>query len=235
NELFDVGAGRSLDKKMIFLASYAKTSKEVRYLRAENPTGEFKVVLPRQDRHEYDVDYYDGLFYIRTNKDAKNFRVVTAPVDDPGIKNWREMVPHRPDVMLQKIDLFEHHAVLGQRANGLPGLKVIDLRDGKSHVVEFPEPIYSAMGANNPEYKTTTFRFNYQSLVTPDSVFDYDLDKRTRKLLKRTEVLGGYNADEYASERCFATASDGTKIPISILWKKGVPRDGTAPMLLYGY
>jgi oligopeptidase B len=235
DELYRLTVSRSRDKKHLFLVSGSSTTTEQRYLSCDQPAGEWRVILPREEGHRYIVNHRDGVFYIRTNKDAKNFRLVTAPVDDPSPKNWREMIPHRPDVMLQSVDLFEHHAVIHERANGLPGLKVIDLRDNTPHVVDFPEPIYSAMGSANPEYKTTQFRFNYQSLVTPDSVFDYDLDKRTRKLMKRTEVLGGYNPDEYASERCFATASDGTKIPISLVWKKGVERDGTAPMLLYGY
>jgi oligopeptidase B len=235
DELYRLGVSRSRDKKYLFAHSTSSTTSEERYLPSDQPTGEWRVVLPREEGHRYFVNHRDGVFYIRTNKDAKNYRLVTAPVADPSPKNWREMIPHRPDVLLQNIDLFEHHAVVSERANGLPGLKVIDLRDNKSHNIEFPEPIHSAMGSVNPEYKTTHYRFNYQSLLTPDSVFDYDLDKRTRKLMKRTEVLGGYNPDDYASERRFAAASDGAKIPISLIWKKGVPRDGTAPMLLNGY
>jgi oligopeptidase B len=235
DELYRLTVSGSRDKKYLFLVSGSSTTTEQRYLPSDQPAGEWRVILPREEGHRYIANHRDGVFYIRTNKDAKNYRLVTAPVADPAPKNWSEMIPHRPNVMLQNIDVFEHHAVVSERAKGLPGLKVIDLRDGASHAVDFPEPIYSAMGSANPEYKATQFRFNYQSLVTPNSVFDYDLDKRTRKLMKRTEVLGGYDPDEYASERCFATASDGAKIPISLVWKKGVKRDGTAPMLLYGY
>ncbi|HMG36362.1 MAG TPA: S9 family peptidase [Blastocatellia bacterium] len=235
NELFDVGAGRSLDKKMIFLASYAKTSKEVRYLRAENPTGEFKVVLPRQDRHEYDVDYYDGLFYITTNKDAKNFKVVTAPVDDPSEKNWKTFIPHNPKVKIDGLITFVNHLVVAEKEGGLDYLRVIDMKTGQSHRVAMDETDYALFPSGNPEYNTTTLRYNYQSMVTPATIYDYDMNTRQRKLLKQQEVLGGYEAKNYEAKRIWSVSRDGTKVPVSLVYRKGVKLDGTAPMLLYAY
>ena len=204
-------------------------------MHSDRPQDALQVILPREEKHEYDVEHRDGLFYIRTNKDAKNYRLVTAPVENPAPANWKEMIAHRPDVLLERIDLFTRHGVVKERATGLEHLKIYDLKTGKIEPVKFPEPIYSVMPDANREYDTNVYRFHYQSLVTPDSVFDYDMDSHTSKLLKQTEVLGGYVPTEYQSERIYATASDGTKIPISLVYKKGVKKDGTNPLLLYGY
>jgi oligopeptidase B len=181
------------------------------------------------------VAHRDGLFYILTNKEAKNYRLVTAPVADPQVKNWKELLPHCKDVLLEELDLFAQHCVVSERTAGLQRLRVIDLATHKNHLVDFPEPVYSIFPANNLEFKTTVFRFEYQSLVTSDSVFAYDMNSRKRTLLKRTEVRGGYDPSHYTSERIFATAKDGAKIPISLVYKKGIKRDGTNPLLLYGY
>lgn len=235
DELFDVGAGRSLDKKMIFFGAAAKTSREIRYLPADNPTGEFKVVLPRQDGHEYDVDHYKGQFYITTNKNAKNFRVVTAPINDPSEKNWKPFIEHNPNVKIDGVTTFADHLVVSEKEGGLNYLRVIDMRNGKSHRIATDEADYALFMAGNPEYNTTTVRFNYQSMVTPNSVYDYDMNTRQRKLLKQQEVLGGYDAKNYEAKRIWAVARDGVKVPISLVYKKGVKFDGSAPMLLYAY
>jgi len=235
DELFDVGAGRSLDKKIIVLGSYAKTSRELRYLSADNPTGEFKVILPRQDGHEYDVDHYNGLFYITTNKNAKNFRVVTAPLNDPSEKNWKTFIAHNPKVKIDGLTTFANHLVVSEKEGGLNHLRVIDMKTRRSHRITTDESDYALFPAGNPEFNTTTVRFNYQSMVTPSSVYDYDLNTRRRKLLKQQEVLGGYDPKNYEAKRIWAVARDATKVPVSIVYKKGVKFDGTSPTLLYAY
>jgi len=235
DELFDIFVGRSRDKAVIFLEAASKTSTESRYLLASQPNSELKVILPRQPEHEYDTDYRDNLFYIRTNKGAKNFRIVTAPVSDPSEKNWKEFVAHNPAVKLDAISLFSNHAVLSEWENGLQQLDVIDFKTNKRQRIKFPEPVYSAGLSTNREFDTTVVRFGYNSLVTPYSVFDYDMNTGKTTLLKQTEVPGGFDRTNYKSERVFATASDGTKIPMSIVYRKGVKLDGSAPLLLYGY
>jgi oligopeptidase B len=235
DELFDVGAGRSLDKKMIFMGSYAKTSRELRYLPADNPTGEFKIILPRADGHEYDIDHYNGQFYITTNKNAKNFRVVTAPISDPSEKNWKPFIDHNPKVKIGGLTTFVGHLVVSEKEGGLDYLRVIDMKTGKSHRIATDESDYALFIGGNPEYNTTTVRFNYQSMVTPNTVYDYDMNTQQRKLLKRQEVLGGYDAKNYEARRIWAVARDGVKVPVSLVYKKGVKFDGTAPLLQYAY
>jgi oligopeptidase B len=235
DELYDLGAYRSHDRAYIFLVSESKTTAETRYLAADKPSDALRVFLPRETDHEYFVDHRGDLFYIRTNKGAKNYRLVTAPVNDPDVKNWKEIVSGRKDVKLDNVTLFADHMVLSERAKGLQTLRVFDLRANKVHEIEFPEPVYSTGLSSNPEFNTSTVRFAYQSLTTPSSVFDYDMNTRKRVLLKQTEVLGGYNPANYTAERVYATASDGTKVPISLVYRKGLKRDGKNPMLLYAY
>ncbi len=235
DELFDIGVGKSLDKAVILMGAYSKTSNEFRYITAADPNAEWKVILPRQADHEYDVDHRGDLFYIRTNKGAKNFRVVTAPVSDPSEKNWKEFVAHRPAVKIDSIDMFANHAVLSEWENGLQEIEIVDFKTNKRHRVAFPEPVYSANLSNNREFNTNVLRYNYQSLTTPSSVFDYDMNTRKATLLKQTEVPGGFDKNNYKAERVFATASDGTKIPMSVVYRKTVKLDGSAPALLYGY
>jgi oligopeptidase B len=235
NELFDVGASRSLDKKVIFLASYAKTSTEMRYLPADAPAASLKVVLPREADHEYDVDHYNGLFYITTNKGAKNFKVVTAPMSDPSEKNWTPFIEHNPAVKISGVTFFASHIVVSEREGGLTQLRVMDPKTRQSHRIATDEPDFALSLGANPEFNTTTLRFNYQSMVTPSSVYDYDLSTRQRTLLKRQEVLGGYDPARYEAKRLWAVARDGTKVPISIVHRKGVALDGKAALLLYGY
>jgi len=235
DELFDIGTQRSRDKAVILLGAFSKTSTEFRYLPADNPSAEWKIIMPRQADHEYDVDHRGDLFYIRTNKGAKNFRVVTAPVSDPSEKNWKEFVAHRPAIKIDGLDLFADHAVMSEWENGLQQIEIIDFKTNKRHRIEFPEPVYAAGVGRNPEFNTGMLRYNYQSLVTPSSVFDYDMNTRQATLKKQNEVPGGFDKANYASERVFATAADGTKIPMSMVYRKGMKRDGKAPLLLYAY
>ena len=235
DELFDIGVQRSRDKAVILLGAFSKTSTEFKYIPSSDPNATWKIIVPRQADHEYDVDHRGDLFYIRTNKGAKNFRVVTAPVADPSEQNWKELVPHRPDVKVDSVDLFSDHAVLSEWENGLEQIEIVNLKNNQRHRVAFPEPVYSAGISNNREFNTTIVRYNYQSLSTPSSVFDYDMNSRKATLLKQTEVPGGFDKNNYKTERVFATASDGTKIPMSVVYRKSVKLDGSAPLLLYGY
>jgi oligopeptidase B len=235
DELFDIGVQRSRDKAMIFLAAFSKTSTEFRYLPATDPHAQWKTIVARQPEHEYDVEHRGNLFYIRTNKGATNFRVVTAPVSDPAEKNWKEFIAHRPLVKIDGVDLFKDHAVLSEWENGLQQIEILNFKTNKRHRIQFPEPVYAAGLSTNREFDAIVLRYNYQSLVTPGSVFDYDMNTSQATLMKQTEVPGGFDKANYKSERVFATASDGTKIPMSVVYKRNVKLDGTAPMLLYAY
>lgn len=235
DELFDIGTWRTRDRAVIFLDATSKTASEVRYLTSDKPNSELKVILPREANHEYDVDHRENLFYIRSNKGAKNFRVVTAPVDDPSEKNWKEFIAHKPSVKVEGISMFADHAVLSEWENGLQQIEIVDLKTNKHTRIQFPEPVYSAGLNANREFNTSVLRYSYNSLVTPNSVLDYDMNTGKSTLLKQTEIPGGFERTNYKSERVFATASDGTKIPMSMVYRKGVKLDGTAPMLLYAY
>lgn len=235
DELFNVTARRTRSKAYILIGSESFTATEYSYIPADRPMESPKLFLPREANHEYYPDHHGDLFYIRTNDVGKTFRLVSAPVADPQKKNWKEVVPLRKSVMLEDVDFFSEFYVTSEREGGLPKLRITEMQGGKSHYLEFPEPVYAAQVSQNKEFETSVLRFNYQSLVTPSSVFDYDMKTRKRELLKQTPVLGGYDATKYQSERIYATASDGMKIPISLVYKKDLKRDGTRPVLLYGY
>ncbi len=235
DELFRLFASRSKSREYIFVISRASNSDEVRYVSAKNPTEPFKIILPREVEHEYSVDHHGDYFYILTNKGAKNFRLVAAPVSDAHKKNWKEILPHRPAVTLEGMEFFKDYYIVFEREKGLQKMRVTDFRTGTTHYIEFPEPVYSAFGSVNRVFDTKTFRFTYQSFITPSSVFDYDMDTRERKLLKQYEVLGGYDPTQYESERIYAKAPDGVEVPISLVYKKGIERNGKSPLHLTGY
>jgi oligopeptidase B len=237
DELFRVYVSDSRDKKYLFLSSASSNTNEERAIPADRPKTDPQVVLPRETGHEYSVEHREGTFYITTNKGEGNreFRLVTAPADDPRPEKWKVLIPARPRTTLARIDLFKHHLVVSGVADGLPFLEILDLDHGETHRVQFPEPAYSVFGDTNREYDATVFRYRYQSLVTPMSVYDYDVQTRESRLMKRTEVLGGYDPAQYTSERIFATASDDVRIPMAVVSRKSTPRDGSAPLLLYGY
>lgn len=234
--LFTLGIGRTRDKKMLMLASYAKTSREFRYLSADNPAGDWKVVLPRQDGHEYSVDHYNGEFYITTNKDAENFRIVRAPVTDPSEKNWKDFVPHNPAIKVENIDFFKDYAVVSELENGLEYLKVMDLKTKRAAArIATPESVYTMSLGTNPEFDTPIIRYNYASMITPVSTYEYDFKTRKSELIKQQEIPSGYDKTKYETTRVWAAARDGVKVPVSIIMKKGTKLDGSAPMLLYAY
>jgi oligopeptidase B len=235
DERFDIDVRRSLSMAYIFLESGSHTATEVRYLAADKAGDAFQLIAPREKDHEYYVQHHGDRFFIRTNQNARNFRLVSAPVSDPGKSHWTEVIPHRKDVMLEGMTCFADYYVLVERQDGLPQLRVTDFKTNQSHRIAFPEPVYNATPSTNAEYRSTTYRYSYQSLITPASVYDYDMSAHTATLLKRTEVLGGYDPANYQTERVWATAADGVRVPISLVYRKGLEKNGTAPMLLTGY
>lgn len=235
DQAFNLGVGRTRSGAYLILGIGSLTTSEARFLSGDQPAGEWKTVAPRLHDQEYEVEHHGDSFYIRTNDTGRNFRLVKAPVASPDRTSWKEVLPHRPQVMLEGIDCFKNHCVLFERENGLPQVRITDLRTGDWHRMAFPEPAYSASPGANLEFDSSAFRYNYQSLITPNSVFDYDMEKRSSTLLKEQPVLGGYDRTQYVSERIFATAPDGVKVPLSIVYKKSLVRDGKAPLYLYAY
>jgi oligopeptidase B len=240
DERFNVGAGRTRDDKYIVLESASHTTSEEQFLPADDPGGRWTLIEPRQENIEYYADHRNGLWYIRVNDTARTFRVVTAPVTSPGRAHWSELIAHRDDVMLEELELFQSFAVLVERSNGLPhmGIKFFDEQgafSGPSPQIAFPEPTYSAHPHVNREFVTDTFRYGYQSLVSPTSVYEYNVLTNQSTLLKELEVPGGFDRTLYRSERLFATAPDGTGIPVSIVYRKDKKGEGTNPLYIYGY
>jgi oligopeptidase B len=233
--LFNSYLGRSLDKKVIMIASSAKTMTEFRWIPADNPNASLKVVAPRETDHEYSVDHYEGNFYIKTNKNAVNSRVVIAPTNDASEKNWKEFIPHNPNVKINDISFFKGKSVVSELENGLEYLRVIDMKSNKSTRIATPESLYTMDLSRNPEFDTPTIRYSYASMITPNSTYEYDFKTGKSKLLKQVEVLGGYDKTKYETMRAWADSRDGVKIPLSVVMKKGVKLDGSAPMLLYAY
>jgi oligopeptidase B len=235
DEAFNIGVGRTRSGSYLVLGIGSHTTSEARFLRADAPEADWRLVAPRVAEQEYEIDHHGDRFYIRVNDTGRNFRLASAPVASPGREEWVEVVPHRHDVMLEGMDFFRDHYVLWERQDGLPQIRVTSLRDGRSHRVSFPEPVYSTFPSANAVWETGVYRFSYQSLVTPASVFDYDMDSRERTLLKEQPVLGGYDRARYVSERIHATAPDGAGVPVSLVYREGLARNGRAPCLLTGY
>ncbi|HZL57928.1 MAG TPA: S9 family peptidase [Bryobacteraceae bacterium] len=232
---FNVSIDRTRSGRFLLLTLDSHTTTEVRYLDAATPAGEFRLLQPRQHDVEYFVEHQGDSFYIRTNENARNFRLMRAPADDPAVEKWIEVIPHREDVALEKIDGFENHLVVFERADALKRLHIIATADNSSHRVSFEESVYTLFADRNEEYGTSVFRFVYTSLITPRSVYDYDMNTRERELKKRDAVLGGYDPDLYLCERVRAIAPDGARVPVSLAYRKSTPRDGSAPLYLYGY
>lgn len=234
--LFGIGVGKTRDKKMIMLASVAATMREYRYISADEPMADWKMILPREKDHEYSVDHWGDDFYITTNKKAENFRVVRAPVADPSEKNWKDFVPHNPAIKVDRISFFKNQAVVSELENGLEYIKIIDLKTKRAPVrIATPEEVYTLSLSTNPEFDTPTLRYNYASMITPDSTYEYDFRTGKSKLLKQQEIPSGYDKTKYETRRVWADARDGVKVPVSLVMKKGTKLDGKAPMLLYAY
>ena len=235
DEAFFLGIGKTRSGAYLLLELGSAVTSEVHLLDADRAEGDFQVFAPRRQGVEYTVDHQGDRFLIRTNEQAKNFRLLETPLDDTRKTSWRELVPHREGVRIEWVEAFADHLVLVEREGGLRHLAVTRLADGAEHRIDFPEPIYSVRPFDNHEYESATIRMRYSSMVTPASVFDYDLESRSRELLKQTEVLGGFDPGDYTTERVWARADDGTEIPISLLYQKGLQKDGSHPILLYGY
>lgn len=236
DEMFGIGVERSRSHGYIFLTSGSHTTSEVRYLSADKPTEDFRLMLPREAGHEYYVDHHGDTFYIRTNeKGSLNFKLVSAPVADPRRENWKEVIPHRAGVMMGGVELFKDFYVVSERGNATPRVRILDYKSAKATDINVPEPVYSISLSTNREYDTAKIRYNYQSFITPSSTYDYDVKTGKSELLKQQPVLGGYDPKLYNSERVYATASDGTKVPISLVYKKDLKLDGSRPMLLGAY
>jgi oligopeptidase B len=233
--LFNVGVNRSRNGQWIFLSSGSFTSSEWHVIPADRPTAAPRVIARRRPGVEYEVEAGERVFYILTNEGAQNFKVMTAPVNAPGRASWTDWLAHRPDVFVEGVMPFRKHVVVIERRDGLRKLRITALDGGATHDVDFPEAAYGVFPGGNPQYDATTVRFSYSSLVTPSTVFDYDMDSRQRTQLKQEEVLGGYDPSRYVVERLYATARDGTRIPISLVRKKEFKRDGRTPLLLYAY
>ncbi len=230
-----VGLSKTKSRAYIFIQLHGKVTSEYRYLDASEPRGDFRILEARRHGVLYDVDHRGDLFYILTNDVETNFRLVTAPVAAPGSANWTEIKRGDPDVYIEEIEIFTDHLVLIERASGLQQIRVRRFSTGEEHTVEFQEPAYSLAPHANVDFNSRVLRFRYTSLVTPATVYDYDLVTKARDVRKVAEVPGGYDASQYASERIFATAPDGARVPLSIVYKKGFQRDGAAGAYLYGY
>jgi oligopeptidase B len=235
DETFSAYVFKTKSKKYLIIVSSHTLSQEYRYLDASDPLGEFKTFLPRAREHEYHIDHYEDRFLIRTNDQAKNFRLMSTPITRTGRENWQEIISHREDVFLGDFEIFRDHLVLEERARGLTQIRLIPWSGGEGYYLAFAEPAYRANLGTNLEFDTTTVRFEYTSMKTPLSVYDYDMLTRRQILLKQEEVLGGFESDNYVTERLYAPAPDGTKIPLSIVYREGTEKDGQNPLLLYGY
>jgi oligopeptidase B len=234
DELYDIGVHRSLDRKYVFLQAQSKSTYETRYIPAAKPNDHLKVVIPRHTDHRYEVEHHNGRFLIVTNRGAEDFRVVSAPVATPDEKHWTDVVPARPGVHVSGLTVFDDYAIVDERRGGFAGFEILDFKTGKLTPVKFDEAVHAAFPNANREHRSTTFRYSYTSFVTPNSVYDLDLRTGKRTLLKQTEVPG-FDPKAYVSELQYATARDGTRVPVALVYKRGVKRDGSAPLLLYGY
>lgn len=230
-----IGVEKTKSGKFIFIASQATLSTEMRFIKADEPDTEFTVFQPRMKEVLYDVKDLGDQFYIVTNLNAQNFRLMKCPLNKTDTGAWKEVIPHRADVLIEDLDVFKDYLVVTERKDGLVQLRINNIASGQEHYIDFGEPAYSAATGANPEFNTSILRYTYTSLVTPNSTYDYSMRTKEKKLMKQQEVLGGYIATDYVTERLYAAAKDGVKIPVSIVYKKGLVKDGKAPLLLYGY
>ena len=233
DELYNIGVFRTRDSRYMICEAQSKITTEARALRANDDKGQFKILRSREENHEYHADFRNGRFYFVTNKDAKNFRIATAPESAP--TDWSELVPHRPAVKVDAVDLFATHMVISERESGLPQMEVYDFASKQMKRFALPDEVYEVEPAQNWNYEAAEYRYRYQSLARPASVFASDFATGKRTLIKETEVLGGFDPDDYKAERVWATARDGTKIPLSIVYRANLDRAKPQPLYLYGY
>jgi oligopeptidase B len=235
DERFELGVEMTKSERFIVFMSSSQLTSECRYLPSDQPDSEPVVIEPRRTGIEYSVDDQEGRFLILTNDGARNFRLMAAPVSDPGLRSWKEVVPERRGVRLNFTDVFQGHVVLGERSDGLQRLEVMNSSTGQLHIVEQPDAAYTTFPGSDPNYDSHVMRFFYTSLTAPWSAVDYDMETRERTVVKEQPVRGGYNRNDYVSERLWATSHDGVRVPISIVYRRGLEKDGSHPALLYGY
>ncbi len=235
DETFSLSVFKTRSKKYVMIRAWQTLSTEFRYLDATRPEGEFIVFWPRERDHEYSVDHLGDRFYIRTNRHAKNFRLMSTPVNDTREEVWEEVVPHRPDIFLEGFVPFTNHLTLQERREGLSHVRIRHWSSEEGHDLDFGEEAYEVFLSSNPEMDTDVVRYRYTSLTTPMSVYDYNMVTRERTLLKQTEVLGGFDSAHYKTERLHAKARDGARIPVSLVYRRNLRRPGKNPLLLYGY
>lgn len=235
DELFVVYLSKTKDDAFLFLVMGSIESSEIHYLDANTPQAAFKMFAPRQKGIDYDLDHRQGAFYIRTNEDAINFKLMKTAVSQPSRDAWQTVVPHDPDKLLQAVELFDEHMVIYGRFDGLRVIDIYPFNGESSHQIRFPEPVYDVNSGINPTPHTNQLRLVYSSMTTSDTTYDYNMSDQSWTLLKQEPVLGGYDQSNYVSERHFATAADGTKVPISLVYRKGLVQNGQNPCLLYGY
>lgn len=236
DEIFSVNLSETKSKKFIVINSTQTLTTECRYIDASKPEGDFRIFEPRKVNHEYDIDHIGNEFYIRTNSDGStNFRLMKTPEDKTSMDNWKVVIPHKSDVLLENFELFNNYIVAGQRKGGLSNISIINTKTGESHDMEFTEEAYMAGINVNRDPETDTLRYSYSSLTTPNSIIDYNMITKGKKIRKEDVVLGGFDKNNYESKRLWAKAADGTMVPVSIVYRKGFVQDGKAPLLLYGY
>lgn len=235
DEKFTVDVAATRSEAFILLNVESATTSEVRYLNAWNAEGTFAVFAQRQHGVEYSLEHHSNWFCVRINDTGRNFRLVAAPVEDTSRENWKELIAHREDTLIESAEAFAEHLVVVHRQGGLRQYRIDGLKTGETHLVPFPEPAYHTNPVANAEFRTNLLRFSYQSMVTPPTVYDYNMDDRTRELKKQEPVLGGYDPENYVTERLEATAPDGVKVPMTVVYRKGLLKDATNPTLLYGY
>lgn len=236
DETFSCGIGKSKSEQYLMIASYSTVSNEWRYLDANTPNGEWKIIQPRERNLEYSCSHYGDHFYITTNRDAKNFKLVRTPINATTYDNWEDVLPHRDATLLEGVDIFKDYLVVSERTEGLNQIRVKRWDDAADYYIQFPDPTYSAYVGANPDFDTKQLRYGYNSMTTPSSVFEMDMVSQATNLLKQQEVLGGsFDPANYESERVMVEARDGTKVPVSIVSRKGVKKDGNNPFLLYAY
>jgi oligopeptidase B len=233
---FGVSLQKTKSEKYILIGSSQTLTTEYRYLEASDPQGEFRVLQPRIRGHEYHPNHYGDAFYVRTNSgNSPNFRLMKTAAGKTEMPNWQEVIGHRADTFIDDFDIFRDYLVVTERRNALTHLRVRPWSGGAEHYVNFGEPAYAARPTANFEFNTDVLRFNYSSLTTPNSVYDYNMKNKAKTLLKRDEVLGGFDPNNYVTERVSAPSHDGVKIPVSLVYRKGTPRNGTAPLFQYAY
>ncbi len=235
DDSFYIGVYRSKSDKYIIIYNSSTLVSDYHILNADNPSGTFRQFSPREEEHEYSIEHFKDKFYIVTNWNATNFRLMETSEKSTVKQSWSEVIPHRKDVLLNDIDVFSKHLVISERKDGLPQIRIINQDNGNEHYIDFGEESFSAYTSINPSFNTSLLRYQFSSLTTPSSTYDYNMDSKESKLLKRSEVVGGYESDKYQSERLYVTVRDGNKVPISIVYKKGLNKDGKNNLLLYAY